>query len=937
MERRVKIVLDSTGAEQNANRFEASMTGAGAASDRTAFSVKKLAAAIGGLVVLRQATAFFSSAVKVAADFNAEMSKVAAVSGATAEELEDLTNIAREMGATTGFSASEAAGGLRFLSQAGFEAQESIEALPQVLSLAAAGGIGLANAADIASNIMSGFGAEASQTGDIVDVLAATASRANTNVDQLGQAMSFVAPISASLGVSIADTSAAIGVLSDAGIQGGRAGTSLRRVMTSLVNPTGEASAEIERLGLTLEDVNPDVNSITDVVNKFAEAGLNTSSAMKILGAEGGPALLALTSNNARLEELTENMNDAEGAAARMAEQMRDNLTGDTKALNSALEALKIQLGDTFTPQAREGVQGMTAAVRALANNLDTLLDIISVVSAAIGARLAVAIGTSAIQFAAQNRNAFAATRTMNSMGQVINRTTRAQNILNASMRTGSRLMGFLGGPVGIILTVAAAWVTYKNNANDAQEATEDLNRSLTDFTRTQAAAAIVRLTDRQAELRGEFFESSNKVIGLEATLQRMETSGRNALDVLSGRTIQDVKDELALARERSDDLEQSLANVGSRIRNLNLSLDISSIASIGQELFGEIDGFAQQTAESVEQSLTPVKSVIDQVLAAQEAVRSGVGAEDPFADPEGPGEPVDTSGGEAAREEMQRTTDELMRQLELRRQASTLNREANLISIQNEFERERALLNAQEQIRVAEEEEQNQLDKERRVARFEERLERLQLNDEREKELRAQFEEQELTREQLFEQRKTDILAEFSDRRIRLAEAERQANINIAADAASATLQILETFGANSTKIQAGQAIIQAGVAIEAGIAKALNNPFPQNLGFAAIVAGQGAKVITNLKKIASGAGGSGGVSTPSLSGSAGTTSQAANDSVNNTRNNLGQTQDQRRDRVIRVNGVDDESVVSGRLFKEFTEKLVDGEGFGRAIFGGS
>ena len=192
-----------------------------------------------------------AAATKMGMDFEAAMSKVQALSGATADEMAKLREQAREMGAATVFSASEAAEAQAFLAMAGYDVAQIMDSLPGLLDLAAAGQLDLGRAADITTNIMSGFNIEAEKTTEVADVLAKAAASANTSVEQMGDAMSYVAPVAAGAGISLEETAAAIGILSNAGIQGQRAGTALRGIIASLQNPTGQTAKALETLGLT--------------------------------------------------------------------------------------------------------------------------------------------------------------------------------------------------------------------------------------------------------------------------------------------------------------------------------------------------------------------------------------------------------------------------------------------------------------------------------------------------------------------------------------------------------------------------------------------------------------------------------------------------------------------------------------------------------------
>ena len=298
-------------------------------------AVAAAAAALGGV----------AGSAAVLANFGSSMSQVAAITQASGHELSSLRDVAKELGSTTEFSASQAAGGLRFLGMAGFSATESISAIPAVLDLATASGMGLASAADTTSNIMSAFSIAASNSGAVADVLAAASSRANTDVTQLGSAMAYAGPVASALELSLGDTAAAVGVLSDAGIQGSAAGTGLRRVLSVLANTTPAATSALRQMGITLDQVNPATNDLTDIIDLLAEKGLTAAQAMEIFGDRGGPAVLALVSQNARLRELSSELGSVTGEATRMADTMRDNLSGDLKGAMSAAEGLILALG----------------------------------------------------------------------------------------------------------------------------------------------------------------------------------------------------------------------------------------------------------------------------------------------------------------------------------------------------------------------------------------------------------------------------------------------------------------------------------------------------------------------------------------------------------------------------------------------------------------
>lgn len=281
------------------------------------------------------------------ATFEERLSTVRAVTRATDSQMQEMETAARRLGATTKFSATEAADGMVFLGRAGFTTSQIIQALPGTLDLAAAGALELGDAADIASNVLTGFQMDAREMGRVADVLAAAAANANTDIMQLGQGMKFVAPVAASLDVSLESTTAAIGALSDAGLQGEMAGTGLRGALLSLLSPTNEGKKALASLGLTVEDVNPKTHSLADVLDRLAAAGLGAGEAVDIAGKRGGTALLVLSQSADKVRSLTQRLEESEGAAGRMAQVMSDNLIGAGKRLLSVLNELTIMfIGD---------------------------------------------------------------------------------------------------------------------------------------------------------------------------------------------------------------------------------------------------------------------------------------------------------------------------------------------------------------------------------------------------------------------------------------------------------------------------------------------------------------------------------------------------------------------------------------------------------------
>lgn len=293
------------------------------------------------------------STLRTAGNFEQSMNKVGVVSRATGEEISQMSTLARELGATTQFTASEAADGMSFLAMAGFDASQVIGAMPGVLDLAAAGEMDLARAADIASNILTGYGLEAGKITDVNDMMTATFTRTNTNLEQLGEAMKFVAPVASAMKIPISETSAALGLLGNAGIQASMAGTTLRGILSKIATPSGEAVKILQRLGISKSQVidsSGNVKGLVQLVKILEESGASASDMLEIFGERAGPGMAALVQRGSKaLKELSATVEDAagKGGTADVARARMKGFNGAMRALKSAIEVLQMAIADS--------------------------------------------------------------------------------------------------------------------------------------------------------------------------------------------------------------------------------------------------------------------------------------------------------------------------------------------------------------------------------------------------------------------------------------------------------------------------------------------------------------------------------------------------------------------------------------------------------------
>ena len=306
--------------------------------------------------------------VKTYMDFEAEMKRVQAISGASQGDFEALTAKAKEMGATTQFSATESAQALEYMAMAGWKTDEMLGGISGIMSLAAASGEDLGSVSDIVTDALTAFGLKASDSAHFADVLAQASSNANTNVGMMGYTFKYVAPVAGALGYSIEDVGVSISLMANAGIKADQAGTALCAIMTRLVAPPKKAAKAMAELGLSVTNADGSMKPWNETMLELREkfAGLTeaekTQKASSIAGMEAMSGFLAMVNaSDADFEKLTAAIGDADGAADRMAKTVNDNLKGDLKALSSTWEAFQLQI---MEGKGSEGLRAFVQGVR---------------------------------------------------------------------------------------------------------------------------------------------------------------------------------------------------------------------------------------------------------------------------------------------------------------------------------------------------------------------------------------------------------------------------------------------------------------------------------------------------------------------------------------------------------------------------------------------
>ena len=408
-------------------------------------------------------TGLGTAAVKTAADFDSAMSRVAAVSGATGSDFDSLRDKAREMGAKTKFSATEAADAMNYMAMAGWKTEDMLSGIEGVMYLAAASGEDLATTSDIVTDALTAFGLTAADSGHFADVLAAASSNANTNVSMMGETFKYCAPVAGALGFSVEDTAEAIGLMGNAGIKASQAGTSMRSIMTNLTGDVKLSGAAIGDVTIATTNADGSMRSLSAILAdcRVAFAGMTeaekANNAEALVGKNAMSVFLALMNAAPEdIEKVSGAVNNCKDAAKNMADTMQDNLEGQLTILKSQLQELAISFGDLLMPAVRSivsGLQGMVNVLNVMPDGMKRVIMIVALLAAALGPVLII-IG-----------------KTLSAIGTIMTWAPKLAGAISAVKGAFAALSAtMMANPIAIVIAAIAALVAafiYLWNTNE--------------------------------------------------------------------------------------------------------------------------------------------------------------------------------------------------------------------------------------------------------------------------------------------------------------------------------------------------------------------------------------------------------------------------------------------------------------------------------------
>lgn len=496
----------------------------------------------------------FTLAAGVFGVFDQKMAAVKAITGATEADMARLRDTAKSLGASTQFSASQAAEAMTFLGMAGFKTEEILAGLPAVLNLAAAGALDLGTAADIASDVSSAFGLAADEIGRVSDVLAATATSSNTSVEMMGETFKYLAPLAAAAGQSIEQAAAAVGIVANSGVKASIAGTDLALMMKTLANPAAQKA--LEKMGVATVDAGGNVRDFSDIISDLSAATAGMTEAERLgffeqMFGRAAKSAIILANASGDLEQLGNNLENAGGSAARMAATMSDSLMGDFTKTLSALEGVAIAVGEAIEKPVRSFLSQVSEILSKSIEWISANKGVVTSV-AAIGAGLLV-VGGALLAIAAPVAIA----------GALLGGLATFAGVFASTVGVLGTVIGALVSPIGLgiaaVTAITAAVLYFSGAGSTAVQFLKDTFSSLSAEVSHVAAGILAALNTGDLETIGKILSQSlilywNMAIGsMKKAWISFSTSVVNILDstfagIMDGSLINSLATKMGMA-----------------------------------------------------------------------------------------------------------------------------------------------------------------------------------------------------------------------------------------------------------------------------------------------------------------------------------------------------------------------------------------------------
>ncbi len=549
-----------------------------------------------------------SDVIRTGESFSASMSEVGAISGATAEELQQLEDAARLYGSTTRYSATEAADALKYMALAGWNAQQSIDGLPAVLNLAAASGMDLGKASDIVTDYITAFGLSVDDASRFVDIMSYAMSNSNTTTEMLGEAYKNCAATAHSMGISVEEVTAVLMTMANAGVKGGEAGTTLNTLMTRLATDTKGCASALKEYGVEVYDATGSMNSLSDILSGMVgvwdtltqEQQANLSKMIAGTNQYAGfQTVMQGMSKAAKdagmsFDDYTKALESCDGTAQKMASTMSDNLSGDMKAMQSALDELKLKIFDDAEQPLRNIVQWITRngipALEALVKNIDKIIPVVVAATAAMVSYKAALAVESIIKGVQQGLAALRAARIADTAATEAE--AAAQTALNTAQAANP--IGLLVGAIG---GLAAGLVSVAMMTNTAAAETKNYNQELEELLKKQSEAEA----DAAAEAkRIELLKTEYDELKDKTSLTVREKERLNAVcEELAGKlgiTTEELKTQEGAYRDLTGEVENYIRKLKEQAK---------------YEYYGDIIAEAQKSAVKAEDEIQKLSKAI--------------------------------------------------------------------------------------------------------------------------------------------------------------------------------------------------------------------------------------------------------------------------------------------------------------------------------------